>query len=123
LEKLAATIDEVRSHGAKVVVVSPPPSDGRNIGECLKKSILWAHAESFCDFKFEESNSSYEFLKRASEVVPIYWIHENICPGGNCGTMRDGLILYRDAGHLSKEGSAYLGREDLWSKTWREIAR
>jgi peptidoglycan/LPS O-acetylase OafA/YrhL len=123
LEKLAATIDEVRSHGAKVVVVSPPPSDGRNIGECLKKSILWAHAESFCDFKFEESNSSYEFLKRASEVVPIYWIHENICPGGNCGTMRDGLILYRDAGHLSKEGSAYLGRENLWSKTWREIAR
>jgi hypothetical protein len=36
--------------------------------------------------------------------------------------MQEGVFLFRDWGHLSKEGSAYLGQRNRWMAVFREMA-
>ncbi len=39
-----------------------------------------------------------------------------MCEEGDCRTFDGDVILYRDSGHLSKAGSAYLGKRYDFAK-------
>ena len=55
--------------------------------------------------------------------MPVYWLENDICEDGICYPYQDGVYLYRDRNHLSKEGSAYLGRRFGWRDRFAAMAR
>jgi hypothetical protein len=61
-------------------------------------------------------------LRSVSDNVAVYWLHEDICPDDLCDVKQQGHFIYRDGGHLSKEGSAFLGHKHNWMQQFRAIA-
>jgi hypothetical protein len=64
---------------------------------------------------FEDDNREYRALLLAlREKFPevLYWDTPDVfCNEKFCDVERDGLMLYRDGGHLSRGGSRYLGEQ------------
>lgn len=116
------TAEAIRSTGARVVIVSPTPSSGWNNGQCLMRTVYFEADEASCDFPLELDTGVYELLRSVEDNVAVYWLHQDICAGDVCDVMQDGVFIYRDTGHLSKEGSAYLGRLNAWMEEFMRIA-
>lgn len=121
-EALLTTATEIRKAGATVIIVSPTPRNDWNTGDCLARSIYFGADETACDFELNVDTKAHSLLRLVSEKVPTYWLDEDICKDGVCNAMLDGVFIYRDEGHLSKEGSAYLGRVNNWMQAFRMMA-
>jgi len=115
------TIGKIKSLGVGVIVVSPTPRSGDDIGKCLTKKYQF-NLSIDCDFKYSESSYRYDFMEEVSKFSPVYWLHSDICQKGNCSSETQGIFLYRDSGHLSKEGSAFLGRNNNWYDVFKRSA-
>jgi peptidoglycan/LPS O-acetylase OafA/YrhL len=121
LNKFAKTIKRINSAGVGVVVVSPTPKSGKNIGHCLIKKYLFDNQIN-CNFYHSELNHQNEFIKKLSLLSPVYWLHKDICTEGICFAEMNNIFIYRDAGHLSKEGSSFLGNKYNWYDKMRTLA-
>jgi peptidoglycan/LPS O-acetylase OafA/YrhL len=119
---LIDTVNEIRETGAKVIIVSPTPSSGWNNGQCLARSVYFDSDEAACDFELDTGTVVFDLLRSVESDVPVYWLHEDYCAEEVCDIMQDDTFIYRDAGHLSKEGSAYLGRVNAWIREFRAKA-
>lgn len=113
--------DAAHAAGKRVVVVSPPPRMGADLGTCVISSRLMALDESVCDFDATAhdrySAPSDELLGAIGKIVPVIWLDELICVEGRCPATIEGQPLYRDRGHFSIVGSARLGgRIDLMGR-------
>lgn len=120
---LIDTVRTIRALGAKVIIVSPTPSSGRDIGRCVTRAYFVGEAPSICDFSLDVSSPPFLLLASVDEQIPIYWLPHEMCREGTCDATRRDVILYFDDGHLSKEGSEYLGRKYRWMEQFRELAR
>lgn len=116
------TAEAIRSTGARVLIVSPTPSSGWDNGQCLMRSVYFALDEASCNFALQTDTKPFLLLKEVEDEVPVYWLYEDFCDDGVCDVMQDGVFIYRDVGHLSKEGSAFLGVQHKWMTTFRQIA-
>ena len=121
LEKLKQTIEKIISLGIGVLVVEPTPRSGKNIGNCLTKKYQFENNIN-CDFYYFEKKYQYEFLKKISIFSPVYWLHKDICLNGVCSAEKEGIFIFRDEGHLSKEGSSFLGKKNQWYDNFKNIA-
>lgn len=121
-QQLGQTAEAIRQTGARVVVVSPTPRSSFDVGQCTIKATYFGYPGDVCDFESAVPPRTADFLEMAREIVPIYQLADDICYAGACTARRDGIFIYRDGGHLSKEGSAYLGRENAWMSELRELA-
>jgi len=121
-QKLRETIDEIRRTGADVLVVSPTPLSGYDIGQCVIRNSVFDGNEANCNFTLDTDTKPYALLRAVSDHLPIYWLHEDICKADVCDAVQDGNFIYRDTRHLSKEGSAYLGAKHDWMRKFRLIA-
>jgi hypothetical protein len=121
-EQLIATVNSIRETGARVIIVSPTARREWDIGQCMARSVLFGLDEASCDFPLDTDNPAFRLLRMVDDEVAVYWTYEDICDDQTCDVMQDGVFIYRDNGHLSKEGSAYLGRQNDWMGTFREIA-
>lgn len=111
--QLDRTIRAVQALGKAVVLVAPPPSFGFDIGACLERmetgKIVWGRAS--CDFPedaYLHRNAPLVSLLDAvqrSTGADVIWPGEVLCRAGVCRAQIDGVPIYRDAGHLSVEGS------------------
>ena len=115
---LSKTAEMIRAMGKTPIIVSPPPNSGQNIGQCLASTGFYGVAQSACDFAIaalsDQSRRAYALLQRVSSQVPVVWMDRVICDAGRCRASVGSVHIYRDSGHLSVEGSAYLGsRGDL----------
>lgn len=120
------TVDNLREIGVSPIFVAPPPQTHFNIGNCIKKAILYGVSKTECNF--EKSDilpivaETYELLEKVNEFAPVLRLDSFICPQGGCITYVNGVPIYRDAGHLSKDGSAYLGTKfDIAGMIFRQI--
>jgi peptidoglycan/LPS O-acetylase OafA/YrhL len=110
------TILSLRKLGIETTVVSPPPTNGVDLGHCLAKAIEIYHNPSLCDFSILRYEADYtNVIKlfdalRAKKIRTIV-LSDYLCTNGNCKTSEGNVFLYRDTGHLSKEGSSYLGKK------------
>jgi peptidoglycan/LPS O-acetylase OafA/YrhL len=120
--KLVETARTIQATGAKVVIVSPMPRTGWDIGQCLMRSVYFGLGESTCDFPLDTDTAVNSMLQIVSADVPVYWLHDDFCDGGICDVMRDGTFVYMDFGHLSNEGSALLGQQNAWLDSFRTMA-
>jgi peptidoglycan/LPS O-acetylase OafA/YrhL len=115
-KKFVATLETIISHGATPIIFSPPPMSGENIGQCLLHNELHnIKSSSRCDFPLLTLNTArkfvYEMLNRLETKYRVVWLKDGICEDGTCHAQMGNAFLYRDGGHLSYEGSKYLGEK------------
>lgn len=108
------TADELRALGKRVWVVSPPARNGSNLGLCLARSAQYGEDADACNFAVadyeEERRGVIQFLTAVEQAgVPVVWLPEWTCRGSKCLASIDGTFIYRDQGHLSREGSRWIG--------------
>ena len=115
---LEQTIARVRAMGKSVVIVSPTPGSRLDLGRCLTRSSILGRDLDACNFPLDGQSRarSYAALESfaARLAVPFVRLSDLICPDGRCRAHAGSVMIYRDDGHLSREGSSYIGRtEDL----------
>ena len=86
------------------------------------RSVYFGADAEVCNFTLDVNKKNFEMLRYVADDVAIHWLHEDFCYDGTCNVLQEGVFIYRDKGHLSKEGSAYLGRKHLWMKKFRQMA-
>ncbi|MDC1287486.1 acyltransferase [Gammaproteobacteria bacterium] len=123
IQDVVAAIRTIQRAGKTVLIVSPPPHAGFDVGECIERRATGALVlgRSDCDIGLKGHLSRQRLVISGLEKVSeksdarILWLSSLMCAGDVCATTRDGVPLYRDSGHLSIEGSRrVLGGATLW---------
>jgi peptidoglycan/LPS O-acetylase OafA/YrhL len=113
-EHMVATLERIRELGVTPVVFSPPPGNGTDIGRCLVRAALLDRSRSVCDFALDAADGHMravrDFLAVLDETFEVVWLADGLCVDGVCRASAGDTLIYRDAGHLSREGSALLGK-------------
>jgi peptidoglycan/LPS O-acetylase OafA/YrhL len=112
------TVDALLGAGKRIVLVSPPPKNGRDIGQCLSRIEL--KLITFSDFyqqgcNFPKTQLSAEnrkvmaFLSQFKHRDGIQFVDltDYFCKGELCSVTAE-HPLYLDAGHLNDYGSHYV---------------
>ncbi len=112
---MISTLDRIKAIGIEPVVFSPTPMNGKDIGLCVIKAKKFALSSDQCDFELSEAISHqprvFSLLKRVSESYKVVWLADGICRDGLCKATVGNKLIYRDGGHLSYEGSTFIGGE------------
>jgi len=113
-EEFYKTLKEIAAMGVHPVVFSPPPQNGKDIGQCLVTNQLFGGDLDSCNFvrtdEVKYSQEVYAFLDRIAREFDVVFIDKGFCEDGICRSNMNGTFIYRDTGHLSKEGASYLGK-------------
>ena len=83
-----------------VVVIRDLPRSSFRPPDCLLEHPDETRA---CDFKGFRKNPPGFDVAAAEQVdgAEVIDLSETVCPGGTCSSARDGMVIYRDATHLS----------------------
>ena len=110
---LAAVMNTLERAGHEVFIISPPPEAGWDIGQCLFKILRFGAERKRCDFDQSAivNAESFELLKDIKLHGKVVRLDESICLDGLCKASIGDVLLYRDKGHLSIEGSQFLGKD------------
>ncbi len=106
-DKLSKLIVRLRAAGKRVIVVEPPPGVSENNLACSERLAL---SDNDCtesaDF-FQEFMAPVEDLMEtaAAAGAKIVRLSDALCSKKVCRTIMDGVMLYRDSGHLSYSGA------------------
>lgn len=138
--EIESTVELIRAAGPKAVLFAPTPSEGAgfnphsgfDIGLCLERGmsgLIVAGKDSNCAidesvYRAQEalSLSVLDLLEQRGNV-PVLRFDNFLCAQGECAAREDDVLIYRDKGHLSYEGSQRLGAKyDLLGQA-RELAR
>ena len=109
------TLEALKQRGIKPVIFAPPPQTHRNDrGLCIVRMMMLDGDLSICDFDIERSNTYLarikKYLGELEDEYQIIQVSDEICAQETCRVLIDGAIIYNDdRGHLSHEGSAFIG--------------
>lgn len=126
---LARTVASIRALGRDVIFVAPTPTGGFDVGRCLERQDrgLWiGGVDDECRIRLTNYKKYREkalaLLDQAERELhlPIAQFDKVLCGDEFCSTRITGVGLYRDAGHLSHEGSVALFQ---LAETRQEIQR
>ena len=130
---LQKTIGAVRKLGKRVVLVAPPPASGFDIGRCLELRATGAMAIGAdyddCRLSVQRYRSDRADVLRlldrveSESGVPVIRLDEHLCDPESCRTKVGESLIYRDSGHLSHEGSRWLGQDMQLGRRILESAR
>ena len=108
------TLGELESLGITPVVFSPPPTNGTDLGRCLSRAQRSGLSLDICNFKAAEISpelsESYRFLDVIGKHHHVVRLDDFLCDGTSCKTHFGQVFLYRDRGHLTREGATLLGK-------------
>ncbi|RYG91795.1 acyltransferase [Loktanella sp. IMCC34160] len=125
-QSMIDTTRQLEAQGKTLVYVSPPPVTGENLGQCLATVLRNDQPHDTCDFLREDAHPAndtiFEFLRSTEPDVRVLYLDRLICPDGLCDTMIGTTFMFRDAGHLSIEGSTYLGTDKNFYEEVRRVA-
>jgi peptidoglycan/LPS O-acetylase OafA/YrhL len=115
LEALTGTVHEIMALGKTVVLVAPPPYNSHfNSFRCVERAsmgLFTIGAPDKCEIDllaFQASSASVSEMLRALESrlgIRVVWLQRELCDERSCATQVGGAPIYRDAVHLSHEGS------------------
>lgn len=109
------TLTELKALGLTPVIFSPPPTNGANLGRCLARAQWFGYDLDECNFKVNELSqdrlNAYKFLDVFKERYKVIRLDNLLCDTLQCITHVGSTFLYRDNGHLSIEGSVFLGKK------------
>lgn len=111
------TVNRLRATGRRVVLIGATPTVGANLAVCVERremGLITLGEHSDCTIArtaAEEYRSSvfrlFEDLGRIVGVETID-IFDIFCNATTCAPVRDDVILFRDASHISVEGAEYI---------------
>ncbi|MFK7751211.1 MAG: acyltransferase family protein, partial [Sedimentitalea sp.] len=85
-QALKSTVERLRAIGKRVIIVSPTPQTGENIGRCLASAQKFGVQNSVCDFEKSslsaESRATFQLMERISSFVPVMRLDDMICKEG-----------------------------------------
>lgn len=114
-EAFSKTLTRIEAMGVVPIVVSPPPRGPFDVGRCLVSAVRIGADFTGCDFQRRDSElqqaGAIAFLKKLDVNYQVVWLADRMCDSKTCSAARGHTMLYRDVGHLSYEGSEYLGKE------------
>lgn len=112
LTQMRKTLELITNMGIKPVVFEPLPANGKDIGNCLVKQAFYFDAIN-CRIDVSDYKASRVpwLLREIEKDYPVVWLSDILCDGKFCSSEMDGNFIYSDAGHLSVEGSVYLGKK------------
>ena len=116
LTSLRNTAKLLTKYNKKVVFVSPPPKNGKDIGQCLERllgpTILLAENCSIQKADYlENQRDVLAIMDELEKIIEVKRLDSLLCDEQQCRVSANGLPLYRDGGHLSYFGSKYLLKE------------
>ena len=112
LDGLLDLIERIRKLEKIPVIFTPPPTNGKDLGNCLLRNELRGYPLNNCDFERKNISSiksqvtSYLQSMSKTNIVDLTGL---ICDMEVCSASLEGVYLFRDSGHLSYEGSIKLG--------------
>lgn len=118
-QRLRQTIETVRALGKRVVLVAPVPSTGFDFTHCIERKArgrTWFGRRMDCRIpraQYEANmRPTLDLLARLEREagVRVVRFDDTLCDESHCATEMDGVMLYRDDGHMSYEGSRLIGR-------------
>lgn len=114
LSHFEATLATLSEMGMTPIVFAPTPSNGDDIGRCLTHVAIYDDGID-CRIDFDtyknENQELMDFLAEVEKKYRVIRVSDVLCDDTYCDAELDGVFIYRDAGHLSVEGSEYLGRK------------
>jgi predicted Fe-S protein YdhL (DUF1289 family) len=123
---LLDTVKKIRALGKDVVMVSPTPTTGSDVGQCLAAADLAGTDSAACNFPLAEiapvNRNAFGFLEGLAGHVPQVVLTDLICPEGICLARRGDTFIFRDTGHLAIEGAEWLGRTYRFDRLLRQAA-
>lgn len=126
--QFVATLQQL---GKRVVWVAPPPSSGFDIAACterLDSGRLTLGAPADCSVALADYHRERaQVLSLLDELAQLPGLHllrfdPLLCDQERCATRLDGVLLYRDAGHLSNAGMQKLAQRLDWAVLLRPSA-
>ena len=113
--QIKLTLDTLRNMGVKPIVFAPPPSNDKDIGHCLMRSVFYDWDGELCRIEVgsykRHQAAVLEMLSKLQGEYEVVYVSDYLCKEQFCNTKLDGVFIYRDAGHLSIDGSQYLGEK------------
>lgn len=119
---LRATVETLHAKGWNIITLPPNPAANHNPGRC-NTLMAWTNrdAAQACSFLLDDPPAPKTRVDSIQHV--LHTLDEEgltthidtwpiLCPNGRCLAARDGVFVWRDAAHLSKEGSAWLGQQE-----------
>jgi peptidoglycan/LPS O-acetylase OafA/YrhL len=130
LQSLDTTVRKLRAMGKRVILFAPPPSIGADMARCLDRqrgglptSSPWPGCSFTRADYLAQRRPVLDYLKQARQIAPVLSLDDELCRSGRCATHLNGVILYRDKGHLSTAGSHLLGQQMSWGEMVVQAAR
>ncbi|HLO94876.1 MAG TPA: acyltransferase family protein [Burkholderiaceae bacterium] len=115
LDDLRQTTARLQALGRRVLLVAPPPRADFNVAACLERHALgrWTlGATPDCRIDTAHRDPAHAavqaWLAQAQGVLPVLRFEPLLCAAGPCEVTQNGVMLYRDQGHLSVAGSEVL---------------
>jgi hypothetical protein len=114
-KRLSLLREQLAAAGKHLVIVSPPPRTGRDLGLCYSRHMVLSGQSDYCDFPLSVhqiySAHSIELLSELEKIIPVIWLEQFICNADLCRVTFEDWPLYRDRGHLSVKGSEHFGEK------------
>ena len=112
IEALKQTVAKIRALGKQVVVVSPQAKNTEDTGNCLVRAKLNGQSLSNCDYPVTHNQLAnvFGYLQRATGGVGLFNLKDLLC-SNQCFASAGDVFIYRDYGHFTKAGSAYVGEK------------
>lgn len=111
---LLETLAEIKTLGLEPILISPPAATGENLGACLAKAQWQGRNLSGCDFSpaqmSQERLAIYAMLEKIAQEYKVIRLDDYTCANTTCKVSINDVWIYRDKGHLSIEGSQWLGK-------------
>lgn len=114
IQEFEKTLEELKSLGIDPIVVSPPPANGLDLGQCVARAAWMGLSKDKCDFQRDQMSPKrrkvYAFLDEIQRRHRVFRLEELMCQEGICQAYDENTKLYRDARHLSRAGATLLGQ-------------
>ena len=111
--QLDETIAALQAMGLRVGVISAPPATTYDPGQCVLKSTTYALAPEKCDFPLLKKAAGADVDNIAkSRFASALNLARILCENGVCRPIQEGVLLYRDNGHLTPLGSQWVFHDE-----------
>lgn len=125
-----ALVARLTASGRKVLIVQPPPSADFNIHQCAQRrleGLPYIGPSATCRIGQAAAAARdaglSALLRTLAPVAGVtsYSFAGLLCDGEHCRTELDNVLLYRDEGHLSRQGSRVIGEQSTLNATVSDL--
>jgi peptidoglycan/LPS O-acetylase OafA/YrhL len=115
IPRFRETLDWIKARGIRVVVFDPTPSETLDVGRCLARHEWFDSLDADdCQIDLTKGFPSlvkvHDAIMKLAQNYNIFSLRPLLCNGTVCQVRNGNILFYHDIGHLTKEGSRFIGR-------------